>query len=484
MFFLNFLLIKIWSFSVCMIVNCKMVRGFYGLALVSTMIACNFSTTNGEKEPKEIAKPNIVLITADDLGTQLGCYGDSLAKTPFLDSLASHSIKFANAYVTQASCSPSRGSILTGLYPHQNGQVGSAGRGFSALPGLANLPSFLRKNGYRTAILGKLHVKPEEDFNFDFKVGNVRKTRDVQWVSDTLATFIHNTDQPFFAYINYFDPHVTGTNGFLSQVKGIPSRPYSEKEVKPFPFQGIGIDGQLEKIAGYYNSISRLDEGIRRFMVGLKKQNQAKNTLFIFIGDHGPPFSRAKASCYEAGVKVPLLIHWPQVIKEGIEVHELVSSLDIFPTILELHGKQNEQDLAGRSLYPILTGQKPRDWRDYLFTEFTFHGDQHYFPRRTIRDRRYKLIQNPKEGNNPINGIDGDRAYELSQHEAYKGTKVREIFDRLNNPPEFELYDLKNDPWELENLSELSEYDSIQTHLQAELKEWQKQTNDTLNQIK
>jgi arylsulfatase A-like enzyme len=113
--------------------------------------------------------PNVLLITADDLGNQLSCYGDERLKTPRLDALASQGVRFTRAYVTQSSCSSSRASLLTGLYPHQNGQYGLAHLGFSMHPGQENLPALLKAAGYRTGIIGKLHVEPAAEFPFDWR---------------------------------------------------------------------------------------------------------------------------------------------------------------------------------------------------------------------------------------------------------------------------------------------------------------------------
>ncbi len=121
-------------------------------------------------EAAETSPPNILLVTADDLGLQLGCYGDTIAHTPNLDRFAGEGVRFTRAFVTQASCSPSRSSMLTGLYPHQNGQIGLSHRGYSIHDStIPTLPGELKKAGYTTGIIGKLHVNPESCFPFDFK---------------------------------------------------------------------------------------------------------------------------------------------------------------------------------------------------------------------------------------------------------------------------------------------------------------------------
>jgi arylsulfatase A-like enzyme len=110
--------------------------------------------------------PNVLLITADDLGNQLSCYGETRIRTPHLDALAVQGVRFANAYVAQSSCSSSRAALLTGRWPHQNGQYGLAHLGFRMHPGQRNLPALLKEAGYRTGIIGKLHVEPAVEFPF------------------------------------------------------------------------------------------------------------------------------------------------------------------------------------------------------------------------------------------------------------------------------------------------------------------------------
>ncbi len=132
-------------------------------------------------------RPNILLITADDLGNQLSCYGEKRIRTPNLDGLAAGGVRFANAYVAQSSCSSSRAALLTGRWPHQNGQYGLAHLGFRMHPGQKNLPALLKEAGYRTGIIGKLHIEPAAEFPFDWMPAKEKvaagPTRNVRWVA-------------------------------------------------------------------------------------------------------------------------------------------------------------------------------------------------------------------------------------------------------------------------------------------------------------
>jgi len=430
----------------------------------------------GEKQKSEKQKPNILLITADDHGIQLGCYGDDIARTPNLDKLASQGVLFKNAYVAQASCSPSRSSILTGLYPHQSGQIGLSHRGFSMHSGIPNLVATLKQNGYRTGILGKLHVQPENEYPFDFKDFATHPMRDVKRVADTSRTFIQSSKEPFFLYVNFCDPHVK----FFKQVKGIPKNPYDSTMVKPFPWQGIDQPEELARIAGYYNCVARLDEGVGRLLKSIEDLGVLDNTLIIYVGDHGAPFSRGKGSCYESGIQIPFIMKYAG-IKANIQSEKLVSTLDILPTILEASNSEFNSPIEGYSLFKTLAGEKDAV-RKYLFSEFTFHTHRHFSPRRAVRNDRYKLIHNLLPGDKALHNpsVDGDMAYRLSRDEKYEGTKVREAFDLYLNPTEFELYDLHEDPYEFVNLASDPKYASEFNELKTALQNWREETNDPL----
>ena len=141
---------------------------------------------------------NVLLVTADDLGPHLGIYRDPFAVTPNLDRLARSGVWFTNAYVTQASCSPSRSSILTSLYPHQNGQIGLAGHGYRITGRPATIPGLLGQAGYRTGILGKLHVEPTELFPFDVSDTDWEQMRDVRLVARKAREFMRETGEMRF----------------------------------------------------------------------------------------------------------------------------------------------------------------------------------------------------------------------------------------------------------------------------------------------
>lgn len=422
-------------------------------------------------------KPNIILITADDLGFQLSCYGDKHIKTTNIDALANSGIRFDKAYVTQGCSSPSRSSILTGLYPHQNGQIGLAKENGFEINNNVNhfLPNILKANGYRTGIIGKLHVNQPQLFDFDFIYRNYdyNITRDVENVANTAIDFMTKDKEPFFLYINYVDPHVP----FPAQVKGIPATPFGINDVSEWPFQNIGNKEQLKRIADYYSAVKRLDVGIGMLLDKIRENNLEENTLIIFISDNGICFSRGKTTCYEMGVKVPMIISWKNHILPNQVSKSLVSSVDIFPTICEIANIKTPSELEGTPLNKLFKSSNTKH-RDYIFTEYTYHSRNHYFPRRAITDGRYKLIYNILGDTikNPLPDIDGDKAYLYAIK--YGTDNVKKVFNKFVNPGLFELYDLQNDPYETNDLSSDNFYNNIKEGLKIELIKWMRETND------
>lgn len=440
---------------------------------------------------------NILLITADDLGLQLSCYGDPIAKTPNMDELAKQSVQFQTAYVSQASCSPSRSTMFTGLYPHGNGHYGlaNANVGFQVRPELYDdlLPNVLKRAGYRTGIIGKLHVNPEKQFQFDMRQGNGFGSRQVKKQVQYAREFVtQSPEQPWFLMFNMFDPHVArdrkpgggqGPQYFPNQVEGLPKSVLTAEDVPAWPWQQIDTPEERTKIAGYYNCVHRIDAAIGMLIKMLHETKQWENTLIIFLGDHGPPFARGKTSCYEAGLRVPFLARWPGVSQPHVS-QRLVGSIDIYPTILEAAGVNMPAQLHGRSLRPVLTPSDPVDWRHTLAAEFHYHGASPFFPRRAITDGRFKLIHNLHAGKLSASAsVDGDQAPAFAKQLGAEHL-ARKAVERLESPPEWELYDLKADPIEFVNLSNDPAFAEEKERLKQALSVWQTETEDPFSDTK
>ncbi len=438
------------------------------------------TVSNMRGSSKRAARPNILLIVSEDNGPELGCYGEPFVQTPVLDKLASNGLLFERASVAQAGCSQSRAAFLTGLYPHQNGQIGLATWKFRMYDGnTPNLVRSLKNAGYRTGIIGKLHINPESAFPFDFKAipkSNFSRKKLKDYAKEAKA-FFGSSEKPFFLSVNYPDAH----RPFLKQVGGLPKKPLTGDDVKPLAYFGLDSPELREQTANHYNCMSRLDSLIGDLLNALRESGRHENTLIAYIGDHGADMLRGKRTSYEGGLRVPFILSWPARWKGGERRPELVSTLDLMPTFLEATGATPVDALSGRSLLPLLNGQSS-EWRRYLFTEFHLHSAHNFYPQRTVRDERFKLIQNlmPDE-ENPGYTFTNNRFFEgLSQVIATAPKPVRGAYERMRQPPEFELYDLDEDPHEFLNLAEDPAHAETLKRLQSALGEWRTKSDDPL----
>jgi N-sulfoglucosamine sulfohydrolase len=436
--------------------------------------------------------PNVLLIVSEDNGPELGCYGDAYARTPNLDKLADEGVRFNRAFVAQAGCSQSRASFLTGLYPHQHGQIGLATWGFRMYrDDTPNLPRSLKAVGYRTGIIGKLHINPESAFPFDFHeftTANFNRKNLSEYARQS-ERFINAGEEPFFLSVNYPDAH----DPWIRQVDGLPKSPQTGSDVKAMAYMGIDPPEMREMVADYYNCISRLDSLIGDLLGTLDRSGKDENTIVIYIGDHGADMLRGKRTSYEGGVRVPMIMRWPGYIKPHVE-EALVSTVDIMPTVLEAANASPVAGLPGRPLQPLMSGETAT-WRDYLFTEYHTHAAApNYHPQRAVRNDRFKLIENllPDTLNpdyaNTIRKLEGDatsrgeKGFTGGLHNAIANasSEVVAAYALMETPPLYELYDLQADPYEFHNLAASPEHASTLVDLQTQLTNWREQTKDPL----
>ncbi len=438
------------------------------------------------------APRNVVLFVTDDLSPDLGCYGNKVIKTPNLDRLATEATRFTNAFCTTASCSASRSVILSGLHNHATGQYGHehSFHHFRSFEALKTLPVLLGQAGYRTARIGKFHVGPEEVYHFQTALkGNARSPVEMANNCKTLITA--KDERPFFLYFCTADPHRGG-----GQAQDLPGKPdrfgnraqgypgvktitYDPKEVIVPPFLPDSGACRAE-LAQYYQSVSRVDQGLGRLVEILKEAGRWDDTLILFTSDHGIAFPGAKTTVYEPGLRIPLLARNPGVKTRGIVNEAMISLVDLTPTILDFAQALPARPVFhGRSFLSILEQTKPDGW-DCVYCSHSFHEIQMYYPMRVVRERRYKLIWNI------AHGLSFPFASDLWEaptwQEALKGGKEalygkRTIRAYLQRPA-FELYDLQTDPDEIKNLADDPAQAKRLAALKEKLKAFQKQTKD------
>lgn len=448
----------------------------------------------GNLQTSDSTRPNILLIVSDDNTPDLGCYGNHELKTPILDKLAKNGVLFENAYATYSVCSPARSTIFTGLYPHQNGQVGLATHKYRMYPGITSLPVYLKKVGYRTGCIGKIHVNPESAIPFDFRPpkgsplleGNFGRKKLSEYAS-LADSFFRESNKPFFLMVNYPDPHWP----FIPQVDGMPSKLLTADDVTTLPWVGADSRRLRSLTANYYNCIERLDEMIGQLLRKLESSGKYNNTLIIYLADQGPQFSRGKCSNYVGGLYIPLIVSWPGHTLINSVKKQLVSEVDLLPTILKVAHSPIPAGLPGKPLDQLLLSKNTNyQLRKYIFADGAGSAPFFFYPRRSVQDMRFLLIHNlVYERVNPkfyfyINGIGAFGGGTDMNELLASSNKVQDAYGTWARPTEYELYDLKNDPYEFHNLSSDSKYNAVLKRLKQVLSQWQQKTIDPLSSKK
>jgi N-sulfoglucosamine sulfohydrolase len=407
--------------------------------------------------------PNILLIHTHDTGRYLGCYGEDVA-TPNIDALASQSTQFDNYFATAPQCSPSRASVLTGLYPHRCGMLGLAHLGWRLSENVPTLPRILAEAaGYDTVLFGVQHEAGDgRELGYQ-ETQRTEMPQRAQVVAPAFAEYLTEREdlancRPFFASVGFWETH----------------RPFDEAIYGPDPAPRVppylpDTPGSRTELAQFRGLLQAVDDGVGTILAALDRTQFARDTLVIFTSDHGMAFPRAKGTLYDAGLGIPLLIRWPDRVPAGARSEELTSNVDLLPTILELAGSETGGDFDGRSFAGRLLGNDGKPEREEIFAELTWHD--RYSPVRAVRTRRWKYIRHFEDGPQVYLPVD--------VHRGLAGQDVRESYYASQHPPE-ELYDLDSDPLETENLAARKEHAAVFAQLRSRLENSMERTGDPL----
>ncbi len=419
---------------------------------------------------------NVLILFSDNQNwNDCGCYGNQIVKTPNIDQLAREGTRYEQAFATTASCGPCRGVFYTGLHVHANGQYGHphGDHNFRLKPKVKTIFSLLAQNHYRTGMIGKYHLFPE-DTTIDFKpkINGYR----VQGMADLADDFLkQKSDQPFFLVMGFHDPHPTSRTqpewGVKVKEQGMALETYDPDSIT-VPSYLPDRPEVRQGLAGYYQQISYMDTAVGRILQSLKAAGKADNTLVIFTSDHGSSEPGAMANHYEPGVRIPFIVRNPKLKQEsaGVVSDSLVSLLDVTPTILDwTNTKGPKYPLHGRSVLPTVGKTNTPGW-DETFLSHVFHEVTMYYPMRTIRTRDFKLIWNLEWRSKyplPIDTLSRATWNEtLRLQEPLLGQRtVKKFLFR----DEVELYDLKNDPDEVINLACQPEFQAVRKTLSEKL---------------
>ncbi|MBI1321863.1 sulfatase-like hydrolase/transferase [bacterium] len=431
---------------------------------------------------------NVVLIVADDLGLQLGAYGDKSGATPRLDKFAESAVRFTQARCTTSSCSASRSVILTGKQNHANGQFGHQHMpaNFHSFEKIQSLPALLKKDGYRVARAGKLHVQPDSVYPFDTVYGQKLPGggHNTVALADSVRPLLEEkSKQPFFLYFCPIDPH--------RAAKGFGNQPMPGVEAKTFDPDKIALPAFLPDTpaaraewADYLQAVNRLDQGVGRLLDMIDETGHRDDTLVIFTSDNGPPFHAAKCSHYEPGVLMPMLIRQPERDYQPGDCSALMTHADILPTILSFTGSPAPDPakgyrLDGRSLFEWVKNPANPDFVQAVFLSHTFHEIQMYYPMRTVTDGRFKLIHNLAW---PLEVPSASDLFESATWQDVLTRKLERYGPRsteaIRHRPEWELYDLQADPDEARNLADDQKHARTLADFKARLKKFQTETAD------
>lgn len=425
------------------------------------------------------APKNVILLIADDLGNQVGCYGDKAAKTPNIDALARAGTRFTHGFASVSSCSPSRATMLTGQPTHQNGQYGLAHADHNqhSFTKTRSLPLILNTAGYKTAILAKNHVQPKEVYPFGEEIA--ANGKNVEAIAAAAKKFISGCGgKPFFLHVGYTDPHRAG-KGFGNDGKlpdSIPKVKFDPAKLPVPPFLPDQPDVRAD-LADYYQAVARLDHGIGLMMKVLEDTKVKDDTLIIFLSDNGIPFPGAKTTLYDAGLKLPLIVLKPGQ-KAGVVNDMMVSYTDLAPTVLEWCGLSTPDSMTGRSFLKYVDDEPQEGWNT-VFASHQFHEVTMYYPMRMVRTAKHKLILNL------ANGLEYPHAGDLWGSPTWQGILSRRdimmgersVKGYLKRPRE-ELYLMSDDPNEVKNLIDDEEYAEVRDQLRKKLADWRKLTND------
>ena len=456
------------------------------LALSYTFLslAINTPAADSPSEALESTRPNVILFIADDVSwNDYGCYGNSQARTPNIDRLAEHGIRFTEAYLTASSCSPSRASIITGRYPHNNGKAAELHE-----PIAWNLPWFpalLRQAGYYTALVGKNHMRsakaPSGEKNqpkaFDFIHGGNAKGN-----SGGHATWVKTVNErpknkPFFFWFAAHDAH-RGWDADKQWNADLYGLKHQDVAIPPFLSNDLPTQQDL---ASYYNEVTRFDYFIGQVVATLKTQDELDNTLILVMADNGRPFPRAKTRLHDSGMKTALVAHWPSGIKSSSSAcSSLVSAIDIAPTILQLAGVQVAKEMQGVSIEPLFKDPNAVV-RHHAFSEHNWHDYEAHG--RSVRSEGFLYIRNYRPylaWQGPADSVRSPSHVQLQALRDSSSLSQAQADIFLEPRPIAELYHVDTDPHQLHNLADDSTYDITRRRMEHLLDQWMKETGDSV----
>lgn len=456
--------------------------------------------------------PNILFIMSDDHASHaMRCYGSRINETPNIDRIADGGMRFNNCFCTNSICGPSRATILTGTYNHVNG-VTTLDTPLDNR--ITTFPKLLQEQGYQTAVVGKWHLGhgPEYDpagFDFwrvlpgqglyhnpeliDADGSKVYPGYVTDLITDMSLDWLKNRDKekPFCLLVHHKAPHrpwePDDVHAQMYEDVDIPEPDTFDDDYRNRSSAAAAATMRVERdltrtdlkkdvpagltpaqekswkyqryIKDYLRVVASIDDNVGRLLDYLDKENLTEDTIVLytsdqgfFLGDHG---WYDKRFMYEESLRMPLLIRYPSEVDSGTVNDDIVLNVDFAPLFLDLAGIEIPSDFQGVNFRPLLGGMAPDDWRGSLYYRYWMHkADHNVYAHYGVRTKRYKLIYYYSDALGQPGAID----------ETYE--------------PEWELFDLEKDPYELNNVFNTPEYASVVEELKRELHRLQEEVGD------
>ncbi|MEA2412971.1 MAG: N-sulfoglucosamine sulfohydrolase [Thermoleophilaceae bacterium] len=401
--------------------------------------------------------PNILYLHSHDTGRWVQPYGHQIP-TPNIQMLADQGALFRQAFCAGPTCSGSRASLLTGQYPHSNGMMGLAHRGWRLNDYGQHILHTLREAGYRSELIGEQHVSEDLDMLGYDEVHRVARTNVELVAPEAVRVLRAGIPEPWFLSIGFFETHrswfaPTSMRDSLYSLTppNLPDTPLVREDV-----------------AAFKASARSLDQGVGRVLNALHAAGMVDNTLIVFTTDHGLAFPGAKGTLYDRGTGVMLVLRGPGGFLGGRVVDELVSQIDLYPTICELAEIDTPSFAQGCSLLPMMRGESP-SVRDAVFTELTYHAA--YDPQRAVRTERWKYVRRFDDfPTTVLPNVDDSPSKDVLVDAGWGDRPV----------PREQLFDMLLDPEEGVNLANDPAFAHVRAELAERLERQMRETDDPL----
>lgn len=435
-------------------------RLFLSVSVALSATTCSFA--------QQITQPNLVLFIADDCSYyDLGCYGSVDSKTPNIDNFATQGVRFTQAYQAAPMSSPTRHNLYTGLWPVGSGAYPNH---TCADQGTLSVVHHLHPLGYKVALIGKKHVAPKSVFPFDLYVPSEKGELHFEAIQEFIAD-CKRKGQPFCLFVASNQPHTPWNKGDVSQ--------FDPDKLTLAPMY-VDVPQTRQEFTKYLAEVNFMDQEFGNVLSILEQEKVADQSVVVYLSEQGNSLPFAKWTCYDAGVHSACIVRWPGVVKSGSVSDALVEYVDIVPTFVDIAGGKPQARVDGESFKSVLTGKK-KEHKKYSFSLQTSRGinkGPEYYGIRSAYDGRYRYIVNLTPEATFQNAMTATPLFKEWEQLAETDSHAKAMTFKYQHRPAIELYDVRNDPFCMNNLAGDTKYSNIIIRLDAELKKWMKVCGD------